>query len=281
MPALGITDLPWPLDKFRVDLHDSAFETDDDAAAEDAKRAKLLRKQAAQHGGDWGFRCGRLADRLDPAFNPEFPASPASSRYMRDPRIRIPGQLWRLFDEDRTGQVVRYDVVKPGLIRDLEGLLDESPKRATNELRSDILRGAQGPHNGFLFASYHNEFDNLSQLFQGHFHLLVSGDYVDLVERMRKLKGYRPTEIVRTPILAHRTITNPAHALTYLVKSYWSQRPFLPLGANGTAKRPRNGQRLDEPYHSEVLLWLDRWTLADLTLLLGMRVNKHGLVLTS
>ena len=280
MTGLSIAELPWPEDPYRVDLHDPKFESALDANKEDTYRAKLLRIDASNHGGDWGRNAADLADRIDPDLNSTPPKTIASSRYMRSQRIPIAGGLWKLFDEDETNQVVRYDLVKPSLSRDLEGLLEESPKRAANELRADVLRGSKGKLEGFPFAAYHNEYDNLSQWYQGHFHLLVSGDYVDRVENMRGLKGYKSTETVRTPILAHQTIINPAHALTYLIKGYWLQRPFLSLGANGALKRPRTGQRLDAPFHSQMLLWLDQWTLSDLTLLMGIRVTKGGLCLS-
>lgn len=280
MAGLSICDLPWPTRRYRVDRQDPAFETEVAAGREDALRTRLLRSQASKHSGNWGVQARQLADRLDPALNHDFPESPASSRYMRYHRICIIGGLLRLVSENDAGATVRFDIVKPSLARDLEGLLDESPRRAGQELRADLIRVGTRPENGFLFAGYHNESDPTTQLFQGHHHILATGGYVDLLNGLRGLKGYRPTSSVRTPIRATHTLTNPAHALTYLLKSYWPQRPSLPLGANGSPKRPRKGQRIDEPYHSQVLLWLDQWTLSDLTLLMGMRVGQQGLIIT-
>lgn len=162
----------------------------------------------------------------------------------------------------------------------IAGLMNESARRATEELRADLNRTQPRPRKGFLIAVYHSEFDPISAEFQGHFHVFASGDYALALERLRRLRGYRPTALVRTPVRARRKISTPAHALTYVLKSYWPQRPVLPLGANGSGKRPRHGQRIKEPYHSQVLMWLDQWTLSDLTLVMGARVGKEGLVVT-
>ena len=56
---------------------------------------------------------------------------------------------------------------------------------------------------------------------------------------------------------------------------------MLPLGANDASKRPRKGQRIDEPYHSQVLLWMDQFVLGDLILKMGMRLRKSGLMITN
>lgn len=276
MAGLGFEDLPWPKRRYRVDLLDPEFDTRAENKGEDAMRANRLRSQSAKHGGEWGERASALADRLDPTITPRPPRSLASARHMRKLRIRITGALLKVTESDRTGRVYRYDIIKPSWACDLNEMIDHNPRRMLLSLRADILRKAQLPLRGFLFAAHHNEFDPTTGLFQCHAHILVSGDYIDRIEALRKLRTYRPNPAVRRPIRARRNLADLPHALSYLVKSYIPSRPTLPLGANGADKRPRQGQRLPEPWHSEWLLWADRWSIDDMTLRMGMRVSRDG-----
>lgn len=281
MAGLGIQDLPWPKRRYRVDLLDPEFDPPAKGSVEDGTRASGLRSQAAKRGGRWARRALALADRLDPTISPRPPRSLASYRHMRKLRVRLTGELVRITEADLTGQVCRYDIVRPSWACDLDGMIDHDPRRPLLSLRADVLRGVQRPLRGFLFAGHHNEFDPTTGLFQPHGHILGSGDYVERIEALRKLRAYRPTPAVRTPIRARRKLTDLPHALSYLVKSYIPSRPTLPLGSDGAAKRPRQGQRLPEPWHSEWLLWADRWSIDDITLRMGMRVGCDGFCLSN
>lgn len=290
MPGLGISYLPCPTKANRIDLLARGFETEQDAAFEDTLRAKSARSQAEKHGGRWGDRAAQMADILDPKLHPELPVTLASSRHFRDIRIRFLSEVLRLLNESEADlrSLVRADVIKPKLACDVFGLQDSDPKAMLDELRADLLRVAPAntkkgfrrdlsKRKGFLLAAVHGEFDPIAELYQPHVHVIATQDYVDLVDRLRTLKGYKPTERVRTPVRITRNIFDLPGALTYLLKSYWPQRPFLPLGSDGALKRPRNHQRIDEPFHTNLLLWLDKWQVSDLILMMGLRVGKIGL----
>ena len=291
MAGRSITELPWPDEPNRIDLHAVGFETVQIAAREDAFRAKSARVQAGKHGGEWGVRAADLADAIDPVLHANLPATLASSCYLRDQRLRIISELYRLLKDAQWGSFVRADVVKPSWVCDVFELQEINPNQLLGEFRADLLRVARAnPKNGFhttlvperndfLFAAIHGEFDQLVQLYHPHIHIGATGVYIEIVNRLRKLKGYGRTDRVRTPVRITRKIYDLPTALTYLLKSYWPQRPFLPLGADGAIKRPRKAQRLQEPYHTDLLLWLDQWKLSDIVLLMGVRVGKQGLVL--
>ena len=115
MVGLSIMDLLPPKRRYRVDLHSPGFETRTMAAAEDAVRAKQLRKWAKGRKGKRARRVRALADLLDPKLHPYTLQTLASARYMREQRIRIIGAVWKLVDTDQTGETVRFDVIKPGL----------------------------------------------------------------------------------------------------------------------------------------------------------------------
>lgn len=280
MSRLSVEQLPWPADRFRVDLLNPEFETEAFCIGEDSKRARLARKSGSEHGGDWGQRVVELADRIDPAVSPHTPRTLASSRAFRHHRITFTGALLRATDSDRTGQIVRADVVKPSQACDLAELLDQQTRLLKNEFRQDLLRaGAANSKKGFLAAVLHSEFDPIAQLFQPHWHIEATGDYVDAVEGLRSARQYQPTDRVRTPVRVTHSLTNLPHALSYLLKGYWPARPLLPLGSNGSLKRPRERQRIKEPYHSQVLMWFDQQVLSDLVLLMGAEIRRSGIEL--
>ena len=279
MPALRLHQLPWPDPAYRGDLLNSAFETFDASKAQDVLRAKTIRNTAGGTGSLWGQAALQLADEIDPEITPN-PSTLASHRYFRDLRIRFTGAMLQLVDSVGVENVVRVDIIKPGLERDLEGLMAEHPARAMNEMRTDFIRAGMSNCDGFLLGAYHNEFDPLYQGFQGHGHFLVGGEYIPALQKLRGFKAYQPTERVKRPIRVNKNLTNLPHALSYILKSYWPSRPMLPLGSGGRLKRPRSGQRLPEPYHTQVLMWFDQFDLSDLCLLMGVRLGRDGFVMT-
>lgn len=280
MTGSRIDAWPFPAAEWSVELLDPRFETAEYVRSEDELRARRLRKQANRHGGEWGRNALSLADRIDPNSTPSIPVSLASSRHMRDTRIRFTGALLRLLASVDTTRLARVDIVKPSLCQDLIAFIDENPGRAMNQLRTDLLRnGAHGP-DGFAVGVYHNEYDPIGQVFQGHAHLLVFGSYVEAVDKMRDMRGYRATERVKRPIWMQSLSdgTDRAHALSYLLKSFIPSKPLLPLGANGGLKRPRQGSRLPEPYHCQYLMWIDQFKLADLCIFMGLTLTSDGLI---
>ena len=287
MPGLSITNLPWPEKPYRIDLHSPGFESRNLAAAEDAKRPKNLRKSAQSRKGKRAKQARDLADRVDPVLHPETPETPASARYMREQRIRIIGAVWKLVAFDQTGIVVRFDVIKPKWAHKRKAFRQSSATAIRAEFRADIRRAAAKLYpsgaagcEGFVFAALHGDHEVVGKLYQPHFHIVATGDWVAVVDELRKQRGYRPTKRVKRPIRARRKLTDMAYALTYLLKSYWPGKWQGYVSRKGTVRRRRKHGRIPEPHHSEVLLWLDRTTLPDLTLLMGIQITKEGLVPT-
>ena len=287
MSGRSITDLSRPPKRFGVDVHSPGFETWKKVADEDAKRAKWLRKWAKARKGKRAARALALADRLDPAIHPQTPQTPASARYMREQRIRIIGAVWKLVDEDQTGQVVRFDVIKPSWAGKRKAFRSQCAVRIRAEFRADLLRaalkvkpGGAAECEGFLFAGFHGEHEVVDKLYQPHFHVIATGDWVAVVDRLREMRAYKRSERVSRPIRASRKLTDLVYALTYLLKSYWPGKWCGKVSGKASKRRRRKHGRIPEPHHSEVLLWLDRWTLSDLTLLMGIQVTKLGLVMT-
>ncbi len=95
----GLTQLPLPCPRFNL-TNTPNFETEEAAAAEDSKRAAMLRRRAVKVPRANAIKMRQLADRIDPHDEPH-PDSPASSRYMRQERIRIIGAIWEVIYDRR------------------------------------------------------------------------------------------------------------------------------------------------------------------------------------
>ncbi len=150
--------------------------------------------------------------------------------------------------------------------------------------RSAELLGMQ--LEGVLFAALHGAYDPATGTYPLHLHGVGTGNYIQALDGLRLLGKYRPAQphdgrdAAHTPIYMSRdTLTNMPDPLTYILKRHWPQRETY-LGSDGLRKayggKPK---RLPEPAHSEVLQFLDRWRLEDMTLMMGMSVTKNGLVL--
>lgn len=288
MPGLKLEHLLWPEDSYRVDLHSPTFETEADAEAEDALRAKRLRKRAQKSHRKRAVRLAALADLLDPTLTPEIPQTLASSRYVRMLRIRVIGAVWKLAEEDETGRVERIDVLKPGWAMAVKNFRKLNSDRLRAEFRADLLRAAKelglacvANCKGFLIAFLHGEHQADCDLIHTHFHLIVSGDWIDVVMRLKSFRKYASTEKVKRPVQRGKQLVNLAYALSYLLKSYWPKKWKGHVSGVGRERRSRRHSRIEEPQHSEVLIWLHQLTVGQTILKMGVRQTRRGLKLSN
>jgi hypothetical protein len=288
MAGLNITGLPWPSDEWRVDLHSRGFETEAFASKEDSKRARMLRKRAMKLSGKRRVKMLALADQLDPAITPKIPISPTSARYIHEQRIRITGWIWKAVAEDETGTVARFDVIKPSWAVDRNGLRRIKARTLSKQFRTElnrsaakVVKGGASARKGFLIAILHGDHEAQSGLYQPHWHLVATGDWVSVVEHLKKVKAYRRTKRVKRPIRARSKLTDLAYALSYLLKLYWPGKWSGKVSGKGTQRRTRKHQRIREPFHSALLLWLHTQDLKDMVLLMNVRAGKNGLKIKS
>jgi len=111
---------------------------------------------------------------------------------------------------------------------------------------------------------------------------------IKVVDGLRHRKNYRSNRQDKgragDPVFQRVKITSKPlnrlpDPLTYIFQSYWPVRAIFQDGQGQWSKQAKK-RRISEPYHSLYLLWLDRWSLKDLTLLLGIEVRKKGFKLT-
>ena len=293
MTGLGISSLPLPADAYRVDLPYSAnyfsrFETEEASHIEDVSRAAKA-KQAAQKASkpDNRIAAEALAYKLDyQARGDDPPESAASRSYMRDHRMAIIGSLSQTFDPAYspnacTATILRADwEMSPSQFRALH------PSEIMNPLRMDLYRSGARDAVGAMFAGLHAEHEPRAGQIRVHAHVVADGGMVDVVRRLRVLPLYAPiirehegvtkrVPTVRVTRIREGSLSDP---LSYTVQS------FIPSRWEGVIDgkwcRSKMRTRVVEPVHTQILLWLDQWRLEDLTMQIGLKVSKQGLVRT-
>lgn len=275
---------PWPLPHYRVDLYSRGFETEKKSARWDKRRARQLRKQAAKWKGKRRERALALADLLDPKVTPDAPETPASSRFMRDQRIRRIGGLWQCVAKDKTGVVARYDVVKPKWRYSVAGLQQVSALQLKREFWADLDRaawkvksGGAAECEGFVYAALHGDFEDPTNRYQLHYHLVATGDWVAVIEAMRGQRGYQSCEQVRTPIRKKEALADLAYALTYILKTYWPGKWKGFVSGVGRERRTRGHSAIPDRFSCHALLWQHVQRLDDMIVMRGIRAGKDGL----
>ena len=147
-------------------------------------------------------------------------------------------------------------------------------------LRSDLNRCGAKDADGFLFAALHGEFEPTEEVYRLHWHLLISGGMIEVVDRLRDRPKYRSRngdgEAVRQRVrIGRKSLEQLPRPLTYLLQSWWPSRWIGHVG-DGEVKRQRQRTRIPEPHHSENLVWLDQQRIDDLVLLRRLRVTNAG-----
>lgn len=167
-------------------------------------------------------------------------------------------------------------------------LMDLDPNRLKDALAAALYAQGAAKANGWLIVFLHGEHEPKGNDYRPHFHGYASGGMVDVVRRLRKRPNYRTQKygkdgrinaVYRPVQVKVKRPQNFRRQIAYRLQSYWPAKAIV-ISDDGLLKRARRKRRIAEPYHSQVLLWLDRWKLADLTLMIGVRVTKTGLVQT-
>jgi hypothetical protein len=295
MGGLGLKDLALPPDRFRVDKRTRnpdgviRFETVADSRREDARRERGLTRTIARGILDPAevARARRLQEELErSAKTGELSQSLASHLFMRWLRLRIAGHLWKLMrlrSQNTTVTIIprRWEFTP----EQLEGV---DPRKLMRAFRTDLYRAGIKELDGWLFAYLHGEFDPNAKLYRLHMHIACSKAVVPVLDRLRTMGSYKstrllpdgsPSPVFRRVWVRRKRLEKMPDPVTYVVQSFWPSRPIY-IDENGNRSRLRQKGAIREPYHSQILLWLDRWTIQDLTLRVGLKVTRKGLIPT-
>lgn len=283
---MSIDHLPMPPAEYRPDKAGecSRFETPEFCYAEDIKRACALRF----HNTDFKSKIDWDAQHLANILHDNHVDEPtlASSRSMRDQRIRVIGAMWHHVAFE--GMTARVATISPKSWRlspaDLVAL---NPRTLLNRLRSDLYKVGTSSSDCWMIGIMHGEFEKTSQMFQTHMHVIANPKMIEMIDRLRRLPNYSGSSakgIDRTAVyhpirVERRELSDLPTPLTYLAKSYWTARAQFE-SVDGKLRLPRVKTRIPEPYHSMLLLWLHQWKLSDMTLMMGLKATKAGLIRT-
>jgi hypothetical protein len=151
-----------------------------------------------------------------------------------------------------------------------------APKKLLEQFRAQFNRAGGAGHSGVLIAFVHGEYDPRTDTFQLHLHVLTVGGKAKAIEKLRNSPVYQVSKHVRRPIVK-RKVKNRARQVSYHVaQGFWPAKPTVLV--NGVPVRTRERQRIPEPHHAEVVMWLDRQRFSDLVWLHGCRFSGRELV---
>ncbi|MDQ0349817.1 hypothetical protein [Ancylobacter vacuolatus] len=256
------------------------FETREKVLREDKKRARLLRKTAANIpvSGNVPVLSGarelrRLAARLERVQEGRIPRTLASSRKMRRVRRKVFRAIMQEFEVFEDEEVRTFTVISRSWCIDPERLQILTAKHLKRQFLSHLERSGISSIEGCLVAFIHGEFEPTSGLFQLHLHGMGTRKKVRALHRLKGNWGYLKTVTGSHPIRVEM-VRNRAAQVSYLLKSYWPSRAVREV--DGVQRRNRDKRRIPEPYHSEVLCWFHRQTLGDMTIVQGGRFLPNG-----
>ncbi|QGP79581.1 hypothetical protein [Sphingobium sp. CAP-1] len=292
MAGKGIFDAPHPISQYRIDSEQAQYETEHYADKEDRKRAKAVRRTARKARKSANENAAdRLGHLLEYAVRGEGPPnSLASYGHVQEARGRIIPDIWRLHDkyvaEHGPGSVRTATVARQSWEISPSELSGFPPSRVLNRLRADLYRCGAAQASGAAIVGIHGEYEPRTGILRIHVHMILFGDMVEPVRRLRDLAGYRPLVRShydvekRTPAIriSDKPLTNLPAPLSYILQPFWPSRWEGVI--DGKWKRQGQKARIQGSAHTRVLLWLDRWELKDIVLLMGIRMGKYGLVLT-
>ena len=272
------------------DLPDNKrFDTPAKCKTECSIRAKgLLRPIVLKSPLIHPLRARVLAKELERSANKgDYPYSLACSLFMGWFRYRLIGALWKLYAEQlHVGRPQTFTIIPRAWEFTPEQLMDEDPRRLMASLRTILYNKGARDADGWLVAYLHGEFDPIARVYRLHVHGLASPTMIQVVKRLREIPQFKtrrldpkgkPEAIYRPVRIKWKPLTDIPAPLSYVAQSFWPSRAIY-VDQYGKNRRQKLKRRIPEPYHSQVLLWLDRWHVNDLMLRIHIPVSNGCLV---
>lgn len=284
---------PYRADKDAPDVlaNNKRFETKGKCKKESATRAKGLRRPIVLNSPlVQPLQAQALARKLErSADDGDYPVSPACALFMGWFRYRFIAALWKLYAEQLVADSPKTLTIIPRAWEFTpEQLMDADPRRLLESLRTTLYKMGAKDADGWLIMFLHGEYDPVAGVFRLHVHGLASADMIEVVKKLRKLDQFKtrklgptggPEAIYRPVRIRGMALTDLPAPLSYIAQSFWPSRAIY-VDQDGNNRRQKLKRRIPEPYHSLVLLWLDRWNVNDLMLRIHLRVSNGCLVPT-
>ncbi|QYE35245.1 hypothetical protein KZX46_04385 [Polymorphobacter sp. PAMC 29334] len=261
------------------------FETRTEAAIEDETRVRMLLASTRMSSLAEVVSATALGDRLAKGDERgDWPETLASARFQRDLRERVGGAIWEHVDKT-TCRVATCTVIPRGCNLSPEELAVFNAKKLLASFRTALNRcGARGA-DGWAIVVLHGEFDPGKCRFQIHLHGVVVGGMIDVVDCLGSRRRYASSRAHEQPDdgvyqrvrVSRKPLTNLPSPITYILQPFWPSRWSGDTG-DGVINRQRTKHRIPEPYHTQYLLWLDQWSLSEISLLMKLRVQSGSLI---
>lgn len=260
------------------------FEELDAARNEEITRIRMLRSAAQTNSNDLfdPAEAEVLADRLEDTLQRgRLARTPASFRYMRHVRRRFGGWLWQLSDF-HPHPVSQVTLLSESWVVPGEDLMLFDPAEMFERVRSRLAANGAYHVPGYLALGCHAEFWNPTQEWRIHAHGIAGGAMRDCVDALRGCRMFKQDQRgarERPNVLIQDGLTNFPRPMLYTLQGWFPKRGYE-NPKTGEIERGRK-TRVPEPYHTQYLLWLDRFRLKDLVLLIGLRATERGLILVN
>lgn len=259
-----------------------SFETSPESWSEDIERGTNLRRAAATFADNdpQAKKARKMAKQLG---REEMPTSLASKRFSRVCRRNIVGHVWRLIVDEWKGRFVFWTIIPRDWEVEEDDLINIDPRQLLESFRADLNRIGLKGTGGVGWFALDAEYDPEGRRFRLHLHGITTGKMTKMLEGLCSLRRYKLPDVEHVgqrqgppPVHKRRYKSNPIpKTLTYVMKlSCWKTITF----ENAAGKQVRGKyRRMPDRAHALWSLWIDQWTVNDVSQLFGMRVRGRRL----
>jgi hypothetical protein len=157
-----------------------------------------------------------------------------------------------------------------------EGLESFDPEAVKKAFISYLNRRGIDKCKGWLIAGLHGEYDSIGKVWRIHWHLLVCGEMIKVIDRLRTEEDFKSVKGEAPRVrMSRKPLTDIPRVASYLLQSWWPNRPKGKFADDGTDHR-KNRSRVPEHQQTRWLLWMDKRKLSDLVLMMGVRRTGSG-----
>lgn len=221
-----------------------------------------------------------LSDLLKKVKKAEDFLSFANPVFFRELRRRFIGELLRIIADVPQGDIRIYHIVAAKWGFPAAQLDRFEPRKLIESVRSNLTAtGKIASLPGWAVVFVHNDYDERTDCFSAHLHVLVVGEKYRAFEALRSLKlfqGGRGAPIYRP--IKMQPVNDPARQISYLFKGYWPKKTSR-VTPDGRISRMRS-RGMSRARYAESILFLHGLSFSDLVWMHGVTICKGRIELT-
>lgn len=248
------------------------FETLSDTKRED--RQRVSRQYNNMRKGklpDYAYALACFLEGLDSS---AIKGSLASAQNMHRFRVRLCGELLRMFERYEDNQIASVTLVNPAHSYTRQQLGSVNLETLKKQTRDQLDRAGVTQARGLLFGVLEGEY--CAGRFQLHYHFIAAGDKIGAFEELRNTRCFRPTAQVKKPLMVKR-ISYRYGYFPYCLKLFWKAKRRFQDVETGKIKKTKQSFRAPVMAEAAYLQLLHTVSLTNLMILQNMRLGKGGL----